>query len=226
MEAENIFQKIEKIMREFELIENEEIHESNKYSEKSDSHLNEEYVPSFMTDEFLSFLYKNIHIEHQEPVNTQEQTNNSSSLHNNNNNNPIYENKIPSNSNEEFSNQTHEFDNHTQESDSNNNPPANETEYSHPLPKSILQQWIDKYYKKIAIKCHPDKVKDKVKQSLFLKTQMYKEQCFLIGILYQCMILKIELDPLPSTLIQRICEEIRITQEKMIRLRSKTRKAI
>ncbi len=219
MEAENIFHKIEKIMREYELIENEERNMNSQTnnpdetqnhfqnSTKKNASSREEYVPSFMSDEFLSFLYKNIHIEQpqEQPTVVEKSTNTTNSttseqysnLEKNSEAEP--ENKIPDNNKSNYK--------------TNNN-----EQTVHP-EKSIFQQWIDKYYKKIAIKCHPDKVKDKVKQSLFIKTQMYKEQSFLIGILYQCMILKIEIDPLPSILIQRICEEIRVTQEKMIRLK-------
>ncbi len=211
MEAENIFHKIEKIMREYELIENEERNMNSQTnnpdetqnhfqnSTKKNASSREEYVPSFMSDEFLSFLYKNIHIEQpQEQPNVVEQPSNTI-------------NSTNSTTSEKYINLEQ-----NSESEPENKIPEEQT--VHP-EKSVFQQWIDKYYKKIAIKCHPDKVKDKVKQSLFIKTQMYKEQSFLIGILYQCMILKIEIDPLPSILIQRICEEIRVTQEKMVRLK-------
>ncbi len=211
MEAENIFHKIEKIMREYELIENEERNMNSQTnnpdetqnhfqnSTKKNASSREEYVPSFMSDEFLSFLYKNIHIEQpQEQPNVVEQPSNTI-------------NSTNSTTSEKYINLEQ-----NSESEPENKIPEEQT--VHP-EKSVFQQWIDKYYKKIAIKCHPDKVKDKVKQSLFIKTQIYKEQSFLIGILYQCMILKIEIDPLPSMLIQRICEEIRITQEKMVCLK-------
>lgn len=78
-----------------------------------------------------------------------------------------------------------------------------------------INHFIKKIYKKIIIKCHPDKNGN---PELFLKCQEYYENHFLIGILYIGYKIQFQLPSLNEIIIKRILNEIRIIEEKIIDL--------
>lgn len=92
----------------------------------------------------------------------------------------------------------------------------------------IINAYIKKCYKKIVLKCHPDKNKSTHNaDKLFIKCQDYYDNQFLIGLLYIFYLYKI-LPPAPlnntsptepdensSILIERIFKEIRLIQDKL-----------
>ena len=100
---------------------------------------------------------------------------------------------------------------------------------------SIVNAYIKKCYKKIVLKCHPDKNKsNKSAERLFIKCHDYYDNLFLIGLMYVFYLYKI-LPPSPlnntsptkpdetsTILIERIFKEIRLIQDKLIRLEKTT----
>jgi hypothetical protein len=83
--------------------------------------------------------------------------------------------------------------------------------------KNIINNFIKKIYKKIILKCHPDK--DGGNTSIFLKCNEYYNNNFLIGILFIAHKLKYKIPPLNNIIIDQILIEIRITHEKIIELK-------
>ena len=88
---------------------------------------------------------------------------------------------------------------------------------------NIILDFIKKIYKKIIIKCHPDKGGDK---SLFIKCQEYYDNKFLIGILYIGYKVNFILPELNNKIIEQILYEIRIIQQKIIYIKLKIKKNI
>jgi hypothetical protein len=88
---------------------------------------------------------------------------------------------------------------------------------------NIILNFIKKIYKKIIIKCHPDKGGDK---SLFIKCQEYYDNKFLIGILYIGYKVNFVLPELNNKIIEQILYEIRIIQQKIIYMKLKLKKNI
>ena len=88
---------------------------------------------------------------------------------------------------------------------------------------NIILDFIKKIYKKIIIKCHPDKGGDK---SLFIKCQEYYDNKFLIGILYIGYKVNFVLPELNNKIIEQILYEIRIIQQKIIYIKLKLKKNI
>ena len=92
----------------------------------------------------------------------------------------------------------------------------------------IIKSYIKKCYRKIVLKCHPDKNKSTHNtDKLFIKCHEYYDNGFLIGLLYIFYLYKL-LPPAPlnntsptepdddsSILIDRIFKEIRIIQDKL-----------
>jgi hypothetical protein len=92
----------------------------------------------------------------------------------------------------------------------------------------IINTYIKKCYKKIVLKCHPDKNKSTHNaDNLFIKCHTYYDNEFLIGLLYIFYLYKI-LPPAPlnntspsesdenySILTDRIFKEIRMIQDKL-----------
>ena len=92
----------------------------------------------------------------------------------------------------------------------------------------VIKAYVRKCYKKIVLKCHPDKNKSiHNADKLFIKCHNYYDNGFLIGLLYIFYLYKIlppaplnntsptELDDDSSILIDQICKEIRIIQDKL-----------
>ena len=108
-----------------------------------------------------------------------------------------------------------------------NNKPDSEPE-SKIDTNPIINAYIKKCYKKIVLKCHPDKNKSTHNaDKLFIKCHDYYDNLFLIGLLYIFYLYKI-LPPAPlnntsptepvensNILIERIFKEIRLIQDKL-----------
>lgn len=101
----------------------------------------------------------------------------------------------------------------------------------------IINAYIKKCYKKIVLKCHPDKNKSTHNaDKLFIKCHDYYDNLFLIGLLYIFYLYKI-LPPAPlnntsptepdensNILIERIFKEIRLIQDKLTQYDSQINK--
>ena len=92
----------------------------------------------------------------------------------------------------------------------------------------VIKSYIKKCYRKIVLKCHPDKNKsNKNAENLFIKCHDYYDNNFLIGLLYVFYLYKIlppsplnntsptELDDNSSILVDQIFKEIRLIQDKL-----------
>jgi len=97
----------------------------------------------------------------------------------------------------------------------------------------VIKAYIKKCYKKIVLKCHPDKNKSTHNaDKLFIKCHNYYDNGFLIGLLYIFYLYKIlppsplnntspaELDDNSSILIDQIFKEIRMVQDKLTQFNS------
>lgn len=94
----------------------------------------------------------------------------------------------------------------------------------------IIEKYIKKCYKKIVLKCHPDKNRsNEHAEKLFIKCHDYYDNHFLIGLLYIFYLYKIlppsplnntsptEPDDTSSILVERIFKEIRLIQDKLVK---------
>jgi len=92
----------------------------------------------------------------------------------------------------------------------------------------VIKSYIKKCYRKIVLKCHPDKNKSiHNADKLFIKCHNYYDNGFLIGLLYIFYLYKIlppsplnntsptELDDNSSILVDQIFKEIRLIQDKL-----------
>ena len=97
----------------------------------------------------------------------------------------------------------------------------------------VIKSYIKKCYRKIVLKCHPDKNKSiHNADKLFIKCHNYYDNGFLIGLLYIFYLYKIlppaplnntsptELDDDSSILLDQIFKEIRMVQDKLTQFNS------
>ena len=79
--------------------------------------------------------------------------------------------------------------------------------------------FIKKLYKKLVLKCHPDKNGN---DKIFIKCKEYYETNFLIGLLYICHLINSDLLPeLNEIILKEIFSEIKIIQEKITIIKKK-----
>ena len=194
----NIFHKIFEIMNCYENL-------LNNHSKCNNKNKSTDFSNNFMKNEdnFFTFIFKNIHIH----KNNQENNNNAEITNKNDNVN----NNINYNTNDKSNDNTN--DNSKEYMNDNKN--LNDIDI--PIEKDeIIKSYIKKCYKRIVLKCHPDKNNNPDDNKYFIKCQEYYDNCFLIGLLYIFYLYKLEPPLLCDVVINRILCEIRIIQEKIL----------
>jgi hypothetical protein len=201
----NIFHKIFEIMNCYENLLNNhsQCNNKNKSTDVSNNFMHKE-------DNFFTFIFKNIHIH----KNNQDNKINIENTNNINDTNNIIKNTI-NNINDNTSNNTTE--NTTENMNDNKNYNININNNDIPIEKDeIIKSYIKKCYKRIVLKCHPDKNNNPEDNKYFIKCQEYYNNYFLIGLLYIFYLYKLEPPLLCNIIINRILCEIRIIQEKIL----------
>ena len=190
----NIFHKIFEIMNCYENL-------LNNHSKCNNKNKSTDFSNNFMKNEdnFFTFIFKNIHIY----KNNQEDTNNIENTNTNDNTNV--------NTNDNTNNNT----NINTNENVNNNLNTNNIDFQIEN-NEIIKSYIKKCYKRIVLKCHPDKNNNTEDNKYFIKCQEYYDNCFLIGLLYIFYLYKLEPPLLCDIIINRILCEIRIIQEKIL----------
>ena len=235
----NIFNKIYEIMNEYDTLlleKDNSINENIVNNNIFEKYNKNEYYNSI--DDFFKYIFKNININKQEyrikenkylnsfnekSIENEYYYLNSSILldeyydnydnndnnddnnddNNNDNNEDINNNKDINNEDNNNKYYDNNDDNNNKYDDNNNN---NET----------INKFIKNLYKKLILKCHPDKNGN---DKLFIKCKEYYENKFLIGLLYICFIIKYQFPELNKIIINKILFEIRVIQEKIIYLK-------
>lgn len=206
MEHIHIFTKIYELMDHFENLCHESVPSEKKYKED---------------DDFFAFIFQNVkEVDPQKQPEKQpekqpdkEETNPTSST--------TIKEEEESESNEQS--QTN--------SNLNNEPASASTKLPDESEESIVNKYIKKCYKKIVLKCHPDKnKKSQGASTIFVRCQEYYDNRLLIGILYIFYLYSIKppeplnaLDPnninnKTNALLNRIAKEIYIIQKKIVAL--------
>ena len=196
----NIFHKIFEIMNCYENL-------LNNHSKCNNKNKSTDFSNNFMKNEdnFFTFIFKNIHIykNNQEDINN---TDNTNYINNNITNNEINDNHAYNTT-----------ENTTENMNDNTNDNINTNNIGIPIEKDeIIKSYMKKCYKKIVLKCHPDKNNNPEDNKYFIKCQEYYDNCFLIGLLYIFYLYKLEPPLLCDIIINRILCEIRIIQEKIL----------
>jgi len=213
----NIFHKIFEIMNCYENLLNNHSKCNNK--NKSD-YVSNNFSNNFKQtdDNFFTFIFKNIHIYKNNQDNKNNNTNNTDNTDNTNN---IYDNI--NNVNNNMNNNNNNINDTSDNNMSNNSSTDKENENKNvnnidiPIEKDeIIKSYIKKCYKRIVLKCHPDKNNNPEDNKYFIKCQEYYDNYFLIGLLYIFYLYKLEPPLLCDVIINRILCEIRIIQEKIL----------
>jgi hypothetical protein len=241
----NIFNKIYEIMNEYNNLldkkNNQKFNYENNISEPDyeNKYKNDDIFG--MDDDFFKYIFKNINIELNNNIfnNTENQESNNNNLEYNNNKelNNINKNtldnikksnnndNIESNNNDniELNNNDNIESNNNDNIELNNDNNIESNNNDNIESDEIINNYIKKIYKKIILKCHPDKNGDKL---LFIKCKEYYENKLLIGILYIGYKIKYNLPELNQFIIKHILFEIRVIQEKIINLKIELKKYI
>ena len=150
----------------------------------------------------------NVSVSSNDNIKAKNQTNTQSE---NNNSNYKPSNNFTSNSNtnkSNNSNNTFQYQNKSNDYDINNNVIKQ---------KSYLIKLKEKIFKKIALKCHPDRSRKYKDGILFTEAREHFNNNLIIGLIYICIILDIDLRfiKLESNLVDHMLEEIRILLEEI-----------
>lgn len=217
----NIVDKIFRIMNEYdELLEkkknlknlNNNINENNISKEK-------ENIINEIDDSFLKYIYKNINIKNinEEPINSNE---NNEEKYKEDNENMNYKNNDQNN----YQNFLNKNINNNNINDKNIEKKGVDNNFNVDVEtENEIDIFLKKIYKKLILKCHPDKNGN---EKLFLKCQEYYENKFLIGLLYIGYMTNYKLPTLNQKIINQILFEIRVIQEKIINLKLEIKKNI
>ena len=202
MEHLHIFSKIYELMDHFESLCHESVPSEKKYKED---------------DDFFAFIFQNV-----KEVDPQKQPHKKET-------NTTPTNPTTSTTIKEEESKTNE---QSQTNSNLNNEPANaSTTLPEESEESIVNKYIKKGYKKIVLKCHPDKnKKSQDASSIFVRCQEYYDNSLLIGLLYIFYLYNMRppeplntLDPnninnKTNALLNRIAKEIYIIQKKIVAL--------
>ena len=222
----NIYIKIIEILNEYENLLN--IYNSNSKSNAT------EKKDDFLNDDFLHFIFKNIHVNKScgnesgdNPMRNESGDNPSrdesgdnpirDESHDNPSRDESGDNPIRDESGRDESGRDESHDN-LRRDESGDNPKRDESSKK----KSVIKKFIKKYYKKICLLTHPDKTNDLDKNEIFKRAKDNMENNFLIGIIKNAYDLKIKIDDLNEIIIEQILIDIRIIQEKIIQLKKYT----
>jgi len=185
----NIFKKIFDIMKEYDDL----LDKINRSNIKDSNDIEDDNI--IFDDMFMQYIYKNINIgkkdeENEFIINNIINNKEDSSKKFSLNNNKNNEDSIKESSKEEI------LDNELE----------------------LIKSYIKKLYKKLILKCHPDKCGN---EKMFIKCKEYYDADFLIGLLYICYLVDFDLPLLNDLIIKKIIYEIRIIQEKIIIIKRK-----
>jgi len=211
----NIFDKIFKIMTEYENLLNYINHKSNVNKNdniNNDNYMNKDDIINNNCDTFFNYIYNNIKIIPNK-ININNNLDNELLIKKNKlGNNNIQKDKLE---NENIQKDELENENIQKDELENENIQKDELENENKL---IIDKFIKKIYKKIILKCHPDKNGD---NNLFIKCQEYYEKKFLIGLIYISYIIKYSIPFIDNIIINQILIEIRIIQHNIDLLKEK-----
>jgi hypothetical protein len=204
----NIYIKIIEILNEYENLLN--IYNSNSKSNAT------EKKDDFLNDDFLNFIFKNIHVNkscgNESGDNPMRDESGDNPMRNESGDNPMR--------NESGDNPIRDESGRDESHDNPSRDESGRDESSE--KKSIIKKFIKKYYKKICLLTHPDKTNDLDKNEIFKRAKDNMENNFLIGIIKNAYDLKIKIDDLNEIIIEQILIDIRIIQEKIIQLKKYT----
>jgi len=228
----NILNKIYSIMDEYNYLLN--INNNlvdNDIDDITDNDIvnNKNELSEQFNDGFFKYIFDNINLSRRDDIknssDNSEQSNEKETDTNTNTNTNIEIDEISSiNMNQDNMNQNNiNDDNMYQDNINQDNINQDNINQDNINQDNIILDFIKKIYKKIIIKCHPDKGGDK---SLFIKCQEYYDNKFLIGILYIGYKVNFILPELNNKIIEQILYEIRIIQQKIIYMKLKLKKNI
>ena len=189
----NIFDKIYEIMLEYENLLN---YSNDKSNIIKDNNININI--NITNDEFFNYIYKNIKINHNK-ININNSLDNQLSI-------KIKDNILKDDILKDDILKDDILKNDIVKDQINND------------NKLIIDKFIKKIYKKIILKCHPDKNGD---NNLFIKCQEYYEKKFIIGLIYISYIIKYSIPFIDNIIINEILIEIRIIQHNIDLLKEK-----
>ena len=199
-------------MEEYEKLLDNKNNKTNNIFKKTDDFINK--------DSFFNYIYNNISIQ-------QKNNENINKINLNNSKDSDKDIKCGNSSNTESSDteSSNTESSNTESSDTESsgiNPEENTNESKNinnqTETDNIINDFIKKIYKKIILKCHPDKNGDKV---IFIKCQEYYEQKLLIGLLYIGYIMNHPFPYINDIIINKILIEIRIVQYNIELLKKK-----
>ena len=221
-EPTNIFHKIFEIMDHYEnILDNSSYEGDDKYTEK---------------DDFFAFLFKNMKKQEATPKKGAETNDEEKNETNDVEKTETNDVEKPETNDEEKPETNDEEKPETKDEEKTEIDPNKEleSETKKKVDKNpVIKAYVKKCYRKIVLKCHPDKNKSiHNADKLFIKCHNYYDNGFLIGLLYIFYLYKIlppaplnntsptELDDDSSILLDQIFKEIRMVQDKLTQFNS------